>query len=79
MKENELLDNGYRKYSGEDIDVYFNTDICIHSGVCVRTLGEVFNTKERPWIKPDNASAIDVAKTIDACPSGALQYIRKDK
>ncbi|BDQ72987.1 hypothetical protein BvCmsKSP013_03232 [Escherichia coli] len=27
-----LLDEGYRCYTGEKIDVYFNTAICQHSG-----------------------------------------------
>ncbi len=27
-----LLDGGYRCYTGENIDVYFNTAICQHSG-----------------------------------------------
>lgn len=79
MNDKELIEKGYRKYSGKDIDVYFNTNICIHSGVCVRGLSEVFNTKEKPWIQADKASADDVAMTIDACPSGALKYIRREK
>ena len=34
-----LLDEGYRCYTGEKIDVYFNTAICQHSGNCVRGNG----------------------------------------
>lgn len=30
--DKELLEAGYRAYTGEKIDVYFNTDICQHSG-----------------------------------------------
>src|SRR5690625_4485763 len=66
--ERELLENGYRKYSGEEVDVYFNTDVCIHSANCVKGNPEVFDTKRRPWILPDNASADEVAKVIDTCP-----------
>ena len=75
MDEEELLENGYRKYLGEDVDVYFNTDICIHSASCVKGNPEVFDTKRRPWVSPNNASANEVAKVIDTCPSGALKYI----
>ncbi len=32
-----LLDGGYRCYTGEKIDVYFNTAICQHSGNWVMT------------------------------------------
>lgn len=77
MNEQQLLDKGYRKYSGEDIDVFFNTSICAHSANCVNGNGEVFDTKRKPWIMADNASADEVARVIDTCPSGALYYIRK--
>lgn len=45
-----LLDEGYRCYTGEKIDVYFNTAICQHSGNCVRGNGKLFNLKRKPWI-----------------------------
>lgn len=32
--DKDLLDAGYRAYTGEKIDVYFNTGICQHSGNC---------------------------------------------
>lgn len=79
MTEKELLDQGYRKYSGIDIDVYFRLETCIHSGNCVRGLKDVFDTKRKPWITPDNASSQKVMETINNCPSGALKYILKNK
>lgn len=42
-----LLDGGYRCYTGENIDVYFNTAICQHSGNCVRGNGKLFNLKRK--------------------------------
>lgn len=42
-----LLDGGYRCYTGEKIDVYFNTAICQHSGNCVRGNGKLFNLKRK--------------------------------
>lgn len=78
MTEKELLEKGYRKYSGTIIDIYFNLEICEHSGNCVRGNPDVFNTKRKPWIIADNASKEDVMKVIDTCPSGALKYIVKD-
>ena len=41
--DKELLEAGYRAYTGEKIDVYFNTDICQHSGNCVRGSAKLFN------------------------------------
>lgn len=78
MNEEQLLQDDYRKYPGEKIDVFFSTKVCVHAGNCVRGNGEVFNVKRKPWILTDAASADEVAAVIDICPSGALHYIRKE-
>lgn len=75
MNEKGLLEKGYRKYTGKELDVYVNKDICIHSARCVKGNSDVFDKKRRPWVLPDNSSAKSVAKAIDTCPSGALKYI----
>jgi uncharacterized Fe-S cluster protein YjdI len=74
MNESELLANGYRKYTGEKVDVYFNLSVCIYSGNCVRGNHAIFDTKRRPWILPDADSPEEVARVIHTCPSGALKY-----
>ncbi|WP_227396210.1 (4Fe-4S)-binding protein [Jeotgalibacillus aurantiacus] len=65
-------------YTGEEIDVRFYPERCIHAGRCVKNLPTVFDTKKRPWVEPDQAEASDVAYTVEQCPSGALEYVRKD-
>lgn len=77
LNEKVLMKEGYRKYTGEAIDIFFNTNICIHSARCVKGNPDVFDTKRRPWILPDNANKAEVSQVIDTCPSGALQYIYK--
>ena len=77
MNEQQLLNDGFRKYTSEKIDVYFSSAICEHSGICVKGNAAVFDTKRKPWILADAASPDEVAAVIDRCPSGALQYIRK--
>ena len=72
--DKDLLDAGYRAYTGEKIDVYFNTGMCQHSGNCVRGSSKLFNLKRKPWIIPDVDT---VKKVIDTCPSGALKYRQK--
>jgi uncharacterized Fe-S cluster protein YjdI len=42
--------------------------------LCVKTLPKVYNPKERPWLKPENATAEELKNQIDLCPSGALSY-----
>ena len=32
VNEEELLSQGYRKYHGDGIDIYYNKDICAHIG-----------------------------------------------
>ncbi|GAF40150.1 hypothetical protein JCM14202_2038 [Agrilactobacillus composti DSM 18527 = JCM 14202] len=76
--EAQLLDQGYRKYTGEHVDVFFNTNLCQHSGNCVRGLAPVFDLQRKPWILADNASSDAVTRIINTCPSGALRFIRKD-
>ncbi len=67
-----------RSYTGQDIDVSFDMSRCIHARNCYLNLPQVFDPKERPWVKPDAASAEEIAVTVRACPSGALTYRRRD-
>ena len=67
-----------KTYRGKEVDVSFDPEVCVHSGNCVRGLPAVFDTKRRPWIEPDGASADEVVAQVGSCPSGALQYERHD-
>jgi uncharacterized Fe-S cluster protein YjdI/CDGSH-type Zn-finger protein len=67
-----------REYASSDIAVSFEAERCIHSGMCLRGLPEVFDTARRPWILPQAASADAIAAVITRCPSGALRYRRLD-
>ena len=60
-------------YETAEITVTFDPDVCVHSGVCVRGLPAVFDVKRRRWVRPELASAEDVAAQVARCPSGALQ------
>ncbi|MCA9972996.1 MAG: CDGSH iron-sulfur domain-containing protein [Anaerolineales bacterium] len=51
---------------------------CIHAAECVSRLTAVFDTAKRPWIQPGSAPADAVAEVVAHCPTGALQYQRKD-
>lgn len=67
-----------KTYTSDDVDVTYDMQRCIHAAECVKRLNAVFDTAQRPWIQPTNASADDVAETIEHCPTGALHYNRKD-
>jgi uncharacterized Fe-S cluster protein YjdI/CDGSH-type Zn-finger protein len=65
-----------RDYPTDGLTIHWDSTLCIHSGVCAATLPDVFRPRERPWILADAASADDLARTVDTCPSGALRYTR---
>ncbi len=65
-------------YRGSDIEVSFDLDICVHIGECLRGERNVFQLDRRPWVLPDAGSADEVARVVELCPSGALQYRRLD-
>lgn len=64
-------------YSNDDITIVWNPDLCIHSAKCVKQLPNVYNPKERPWLKIENATTEELKAQIATCPSGALSYIEK--
>ncbi len=63
-------------YPTSEITVTFDPNVCIHSGVCLRTLPAVFDVRRPRWIDVDAADADRIAHAIERCPSGALQYYR---
>ncbi|MEU8387041.1 (4Fe-4S)-binding protein [Micromonospora sp. NPDC048843] len=63
-----------KAYEGQSITVTFQATRCLHAAECVRSLPEVFDPGQRPWIRPDAAEAERLAEVIRRCPSGALQY-----
>ncbi|GAA4278599.1 (4Fe-4S)-binding protein [Aquimarina mytili] len=65
-----------KEYSNQEITVVWKPGKCIHAGICVKTLPNVYDPNGKPWIKPENASTEALIKQIDKCPSGALSYYR---
>jgi uncharacterized Fe-S cluster protein YjdI len=65
-------DKKIKEYSNGKITVLWEATKCIHSGNCVRNLSEVFQPKEKPWIKIANAKSEEIINAVAKCPSGAL-------
>jgi len=63
-----------KEYSNEEITVLWKPKTCIHAAECVKRLPKVYNPKEKPWIKIENATIDELISQIDVCPSGALTY-----
>ena len=70
MSDTEII----KEYGTNDITVIWKPKKCIHSEICVKTLPDVYLPKEKPWIRPENASMEALKKQVDQCPSGALTY-----
>lgn len=73
-----LIEAGYKKYDGNEIDIYFHPVKCTHAANCIKYLPSVFNMNRKPWIIPDEGLREDVKRVIANCPSEALIYIEKD-
>lgn len=67
-----------RTYAIDEIEVYWDSDRCIHTGWCWKDLNEVFDREKRPWIQLDAAKLDEIVQVIEKCPSGALSYRRLD-
>jgi len=69
-----MADEITKNYSNGEITIVWKPEKCIHSGVCVRTLPQVYNPKAKPWIAIENAATEELKAQLLKCPSGALSY-----
>lgn len=60
------------EYTNGDVTIIWKPELCAHAGICVKMLPKVYNPKNRPWIKAENATSDEIIKQVTQCPSGAL-------
>ena len=63
-----------KKYTNGEVTIVWKPGECIHSGICFRGLGEVFDPHKRPWITPEGSTTERIIGQVKKCPSGALSY-----
>ena len=63
-----------KEYTNGEVTVIWKPELCKHAGICVKTLPEVYNPNEKPWIKAENGTTQALIDQINQCPSGALTY-----
>ena len=62
------------KYSNGEVTVVWKPSVCQHSTFCWKGLIEVFNPREKPWIKMNGAGTVRIIEQVKKCPSGALSF-----
>jgi len=69
-----------KEYSNGEVTIVWRAELCTHSANCVKGLPTVFQPKEKPWIKQNEATSEEIINQIKKCPSGALTfYLNKEK
>ena len=68
-----------KEYSNGEVTVVWKPDLCIHTGICVKGLPEVFKPDEKPWVKAKAAATSAIVKQVKECPSGALSHYINDQ
>ena len=65
------------QYPGSEIDVQWDSRLCIHISECGNAKGELFVMGRDPWCTPDISSKEEVREIVERCPTGALSYVDK--
>lgn len=68
-----MSDKPLQVYETDNLRVTFDPTICLHSGVCLRTLPTVFDVRRLRWIRPEAAAPEEVIAAVAKCPSGSLR------
>lgn len=71
--------DGAEIVDGERVQIIYHGKLCIHSRFCVTGAPRVFLANVKgPWIHPDDMDEEELLSVARECPSGAIQYRRKD-
>jgi uncharacterized Fe-S cluster protein YjdI len=60
------------EYTNGEITIIWKPNLCIHAGICVKTLPKVYHPKDKPWITIENATSEELINQVQLCPSKEL-------
>ncbi|MEN7547130.1 (4Fe-4S)-binding protein [Rapidithrix thailandica] len=63
-----------KEYSNGEVTIVWKPKVCMHSGICVHGLPNVFDPDGKPWINVKGAGTEEMIAQVKQCPSGALSY-----
>lgn len=66
------------RFEGQDVDVVWDGNLCIHAEECWRSDSELFELERDPFGDPDAVSVEEVNRISKRCPSGAIAWRDKD-
>lgn len=70
-----------KHYSNGEVTIVWKPELCSHSTLCWKHatgLPQVFNPKERPWIRPEAGDTTSIIAQVKKCPSGALGFFMNE-